>query len=95
MRTATWKLAGLLCLLPLAGCGFFQRIEQWKCDHFGCCYGGMTPAGAGCNQGTCGPAPCNQPPGYGPAPMMPQYGPNLIAPPPATYPGAPAFDPYQ
>jgi len=106
MRTFRYSLLIMSAMLPLSGCGFFQRIEQWKCDHLGMCHFGTAPSVPAPMMGV--PAPmgaggsCNQCPGCGPggagpamaAPHASMYPPNPIAPPPFDYSGGGIIDPY-
>ena len=41
-----WTFAAVIALTMAAtgGCGLWQGMEQWKCDHLGWCHNGITPS---------------------------------------------------
>lgn len=43
MRPYQAMLCAGVILISSSGCGVLQRVEQWKCDHWGMCHGNLQP----------------------------------------------------
>jgi hypothetical protein len=84
MKTCTHWAVVAIVLAAASGCHVIQAIDQWKCDHLGCCLNGTVPnrCGSCAPRGTCDPCEQGLVPGptYGPAAPYAVPGPTYGAP---------------